>query len=86
VREAGRWYGTMAADLSLVHISAAAIEETIQEHIADLACNIPEQAVQRAREGLGEDLAAVWKSGRPQSSSGPSGGIWGVRRGLAGCV
>ena len=53
VREAGRWYGTMAADLSLIHINAAAIEEPIQEHISDLARNIPEQAVQRAREGLG---------------------------------
>lgn len=60
-REAGRRYGTMAADLSLIHISAAETEEAMQEHVATLARNIREQAVQRAREGLGEDLAAIWK-------------------------
>jgi hypothetical protein len=59
-REAGSRYGTMAADLSLLHISTAATEEEMQEHIADLARNIREQA-ERARDGLGEDLAAVWK-------------------------
>ena len=58
-REAGSLYGTMAADLSLVHVSAAATEEEVQKHIADLARNIREQAQNRAREGLGEDLATV---------------------------
>ena len=33
----------------------------IEQHIADLARNILEQAAQRAREGLREDLTAVWK-------------------------
>jgi transposase-like protein len=61
VRQAGSRYGTMAADLSLAHISAAATDEAIQEHIADLARNIREQAAQKAREDLGEDLAATWK-------------------------
>ena len=61
VREAGSRYDTMAADLSLAHISTAATDEAIQEHIADLARNIREQAAQQAREGLGEDLAAAWK-------------------------
>ncbi len=60
-RQAGSRYGTMAADLSLVHITTAATEEEMQEPIADLARNIREQASQRVREGLGEDLAAVWK-------------------------
>ncbi len=60
-REAGTRYGTMAADLSLVHITTAATEEEMQGHIADLARNIREQAAQRIREGLEEDLAAVWK-------------------------
>jgi hypothetical protein len=60
-REAGRRYGTMAADLSLIHISTAETEEAMQEHVANLARNIREQAVQRAREGLGEDLVAIWK-------------------------
>ncbi len=60
-RVAGSRYGTMAADLSLLHISTATTEEKIQEHIADLARNIREQAAERARDGLGEDLAAVWK-------------------------
>ena len=56
-REAGEKYGTMAADLSLVHVSVASSEEEIQEHINDLVRNIREQAAQQARE----DLAAVWK-------------------------
>jgi len=56
VREAGSWYGTMAADLSLAHISAAATEETIQEHIADLARNIPEQACSGPERALGKIL------------------------------
>jgi hypothetical protein len=60
-REAGSLYATMAADLSLVHVSAAATEEEVQKHIADLARNIREQAQNRAREGLEEDLATVWK-------------------------
>ncbi len=60
-REAGSQYGAMAADLSLVHISLAVSEDAIQEHIADLARNIREQAEWQAREGLGKDLAAVWK-------------------------
>ena len=55
--EAGEKYGTMAADLSLVHISMAASEEAVQDHINDLVRNIREQAAQQARE----DLAAVWK-------------------------
>ncbi len=57
VREAGEKYGTMAADLSLVHISMAASEEAVQDHINNLVRNIREQAAQQARE----DLAAVWK-------------------------
>jgi hypothetical protein len=56
-REAGEKYGTMAADLSLVHVSVASSEEEIQEHINDLVRNIREQAAQQARE----DLAVVWK-------------------------
>ena len=57
VREAGERYGTMAADLSLVHISMAASEEAVQDHINNLVRNIREQSAQQARE----DLAAVWK-------------------------
>ena len=60
-REASRRYGTMAADLSLIHISTAETEAAMQEHVANLARNIREQAVQRAREGLGQDLVAIWK-------------------------
>ena len=56
-REAGERYGTMAADLSLVHISMAASEEAVQDHINNLVRNIREQAAQQARE----DLASVWK-------------------------
>ena len=56
-REAGEKYGAMAADLSLVHISMAATEEAVQDHINDLVRNIREQAAQQARE----DLAMVWK-------------------------
>jgi hypothetical protein len=56
-REAGEKYGTMAADLSLVHISMAASEEAVQDHINNLVRNIREQAAQQARE----DLAAVWR-------------------------
>ena len=56
-REAGEKYGTMAADLSLVHVSVASSDEEIQEHISNLVRNIREQAAQQARE----DLAAVWK-------------------------
>ena len=58
-QEAGSWYGNMAADLSLVHISVAVNERAIQDHIADLVRNIREQAQQRAREGLGDDLASI---------------------------
>ena len=57
VREAGGKYGAMAADLSLIHISMAASEEAVQDHINDLVRNIREQSAQQARE----DLAAVWK-------------------------
>ncbi len=60
-REAGTTYGMMAADLSLVLISIAASEEAMQEHIRNLVRNIREQASRQADEGLGEDLAAVWK-------------------------
>jgi uncharacterized protein (UPF0147 family) len=56
-REAGEKYGTMAADLSLVHVSMASSEEVVQDHINDLVRNIREQAAQQARE----DLAVVWK-------------------------
>jgi len=56
-REAGEKYGTMAADLSLVHISMASSEGAVQDHINDLVRNIREQAAQQARE----DLAVVWK-------------------------
>ena len=56
-REAGERYGTMAADLCLVHISMAPSEEAVQAHINDLVRNIREQAAQQARE----DLAVVWK-------------------------
>jgi hypothetical protein len=61
-REAGEKYGTMAADLSLVHVSEASNTEEIHEHIRDLARNIREQAAQQAREGLEPDLTAVWKA------------------------
>ena len=60
-REAGSRYGTMAADISLVHIGVAATEEAVEQHIADLVRNIREQAQQRTNEGLGEDLVAIWK-------------------------
>jgi hypothetical protein len=60
-REAGTKYGTMATDLSLVHIGVASSEEEVQEHIRDLVRNIREQASQQADQGLGEDLATVWK-------------------------
>ena len=73
-REAGEKYGTMAADLSLVHISMAATEEAVQDHINDLVRNIREQAAQQARE----DLAVVWKEAalkaaqaRLEASGGP---------------
>ena len=56
-REAGEKYGTMAADLSLVHVSMASSEEAVQDHINDLVRNIREQAAQQARE----DLAVVWR-------------------------
>ena len=56
-REAGKRYGTMAADLSLVHVSMASSDEEIQEHISNLVRNIREQAAQQARE----DLAVVWR-------------------------
>ena len=62
VREAGEKYGTMAADLSLVYVSAAASTEEIHEHIRDLARNIREQTTQHVREGLRQDLAEVWKA------------------------
>ncbi len=61
-REAGEKYGTMAADLSLVHVSAASDPEEIHQHIRDLARNIREQAAQQTREGLAHDLTAVWKA------------------------
>jgi hypothetical protein len=41
----------------VVHISMAASEEALQDHINDLVRNIREQAAQQARA----DLAAVWK-------------------------
>ena len=56
-REAGERYGTMAADLSLVHVSVASNDEEVQEHISNLVRNVREQAAQQARE----DLAAVWR-------------------------
>ncbi len=55
-REAGARYGTMAADLSLVHISLAVTDEAVEHHIADLALNIGEQAQQRARDDIGKIL------------------------------
>ncbi len=74
VREAGEKYGTMAADLSLVHISMAASEEAVHDHINNLVRNIREQAAQQARE----DLAVVWKEAalkaaqaRLEASGGP---------------
>ena len=72
-REAGEKYGTMAADLSLVHISMAASEEAVQDHINNLVRNIREQAAQQARE----DLAVVWKEAAlkaAQARLGASGG------------
>jgi len=60
-REAGATYGTMAAELSLVHISLALNEEEMQQHIRDLVRNIREQASQQTDQGLGEDLTAVWR-------------------------
>ncbi len=62
VREAGEKYGTMAAELSLAHVSAASSDEEIHEHIRDLARNIREQATQQVRDGLGHELADVWKA------------------------
>ncbi len=62
VREAGEKYGTMAADLSLAHVSAASSDEEIHEHIRDLVRNIREQATQQVRDGLGHELADVWKA------------------------
>ena len=56
-REAGEKYGTMAADLSLVHIGMASSEEAVQDHINDLVRNIREQAAQQARE----HLVGVWR-------------------------
>ena len=56
-RQAGERYGTMAADLSLVHISMAESEEAVQDHINTLVRNIREQAAQQARE----DLVGVWR-------------------------
>ena len=61
-REAGEKYGTMAADLSLVHVSAVSSKEEIHEQIRNLAHNIREQAAQQVRDGLGHDLADVWKA------------------------
>ena len=57
VREAGEKYGAMATDLSLLHISMAASEEAVQDHINNLVRNIREQSAQQARA----DLAAIWK-------------------------
>jgi hypothetical protein len=50
--DAGHQYGTLAANLCLVHVSGATTEEAVQEHVADLARNIREQAAHRADEGL----------------------------------
>jgi hypothetical protein len=61
-REAGEKYGTMAAELSLFRVSVAASPEEIHEHIRDLSRNIREQAAEQAREGLGQDLTAVWQA------------------------
>ncbi len=83
-REAGRRYGTMAAALSLLHISTATTEEKIQEHIADLARNIREQAAERARNGLGDRSCSCVEGCRPQGSSGPSGGVCGAQGALRG--
>jgi hypothetical protein len=69
-REAGEEYGTMAADLSLVNVSAASSMEEIHEHIRDLARNIREKAAQQAREGLEDDLTAYLEGRRLQSSPG----------------
>ena len=73
-REAGERYGTMAADLSLVHISMTSSEEAVQDQISNLVRNIREQAAQQARE----DLAAVWREAalkaaqaRLEASGGP---------------
>jgi hypothetical protein len=60
-RKAGETYGTMAADLSLMHVGSASGEEAMEQHILDLARNIREQALQRANDDFGEDLALVWK-------------------------
>jgi hypothetical protein len=60
-RQAGETYGAMAADLSLMHASLAPGEKSLEKHILDLARNIREQALQRANNELGEDLALVWK-------------------------
>ena len=60
--EAGKKYGTMAADLSLVHVSAHLSAEEIHEHIRNLAHKIREQTTQQIREGLGHDLADCLES------------------------
>jgi hypothetical protein len=60
-RAAGERYGAMAADLSLMHVNSAAGEDVVEERVQELARNIREQALQQVSEGLGEDLALVWK-------------------------
>ena len=67
-REAVSRYGTMAAHISLVHIGLVATEEAVEQHIADLVRNIREQAQQRAKGGLGADLAAIWKDAALKSA------------------
>ena len=51
----------MAADLSLMHVNSAADEDIMEERVQELARNIREQALQQVSDGLGEDLALVWK-------------------------
>lgn len=70
----GEKYGTMAVDLSLVHISMAASEDAMQDHITDLARTTREHVAQQA----GAEPAAVWKEAslkavqaRLEASGGP---------------
>ena len=51
----------MAADLSLMRVNSAAGEDIMEERVQELARNIREQALQQVSDGLGEDLALVWK-------------------------
>jgi hypothetical protein len=54
---AGAKYGTMAADLCLLHLNSALDGKVAEEHIKNLAYNIREQALLYDNP----DFAQVWK-------------------------